>query len=217
MRSLSLVAIGLAFVAIDFRTEALDLLPDPIGWVLVAVGFRRLGMNAIALLAGLSGVLSLSDVYLGFRYDAVDTLTGVVTRECPPLSSCVEVLAYEEVGVGLGTGMALAAVVGTVTVVLLLRRLESTVGVLSDYLEVRLGMRVLQFVVPVVWAVPLVAVVAWQLIDDGQYQPFWTGGLSYVAGITTVVMSVVVVVVARFSAKVGWSIESPVGQELSGR
>jgi hypothetical protein len=38
MRPLSLTAGGLGLVILDFRTESLDLLPDPVGWVLVSVG-----------------------------------------------------------------------------------------------------------------------------------------------------------------------------------
>jgi len=37
VRPLALVAGGIALVVLDFRTESLDLLPDPVGWALIAV------------------------------------------------------------------------------------------------------------------------------------------------------------------------------------
>lgn len=41
-RPLPLIAGGLALVLVDFRAESLDLLPDPVGWLLVAVGAMTL-------------------------------------------------------------------------------------------------------------------------------------------------------------------------------
>lgn len=38
MRSLATVAWGMILVVADFRINDLDLIPDPVGWVLVAVG-----------------------------------------------------------------------------------------------------------------------------------------------------------------------------------
>ena len=76
MRPLSLITGGLALVVLDFRTESLDLLPDPVGWVLVAVGSRGLSLVSVSWLAGITATLSVSDAALPYRYVGIDPLTG---------------------------------------------------------------------------------------------------------------------------------------------
>ncbi|WP_159081692.1 hypothetical protein [Nocardioides sediminis] len=51
MRPLQSVAMGLVVVALTARLHGYDALPDAVGWVLVLLGIRRLGLSR--LLAGL--------------------------------------------------------------------------------------------------------------------------------------------------------------------
>lgn len=46
MHPLNLVALGIAVVALDFRLQAIDLLPDVAGWILVGVGLWQSGQRA---------------------------------------------------------------------------------------------------------------------------------------------------------------------------
>lgn len=105
------VAWGLLLVLLDLRVGWFDLLPDVVGWVLVAVGTGRLladrpgdpGGRLVRLGAGLSAVLALADVVArvvvdGGRPDAVALVLGTG-------------------GIALGTAMfSLAAVVSVLTV-----------------------------------------------------------------------------------------------------
>jgi len=51
MRPLTFVAVGLAVVAVDIRTERLDLLPDALGWGLIALGAWRMSLTRPAIAA----------------------------------------------------------------------------------------------------------------------------------------------------------------------
>ena len=86
---LRLVAVGLLVAVLDLRLFAVDLLPDVVGWALVAVGVRRLpGLLAggrapavAAAAAGVAAVLGLADqvvalVAPGARGDVVGAVLG---------------------------------------------------------------------------------------------------------------------------------------------
>ena len=67
--ALGWAAFGLAIVTLDFRVNGLDVLPDVIGWVMVAFALSTLprgpgGFRVPAGLAWLAAVLSLADVKL---------------------------------------------------------------------------------------------------------------------------------------------------------
>lgn len=93
VRALTLVAVGILLVAIDFRTSALDLLPDPLGWVLFALGSSRLAVPLAARLGVVAALLSLGDLFLGFSYELV-LPTGDVVDSCPATETCSEFIRY---------------------------------------------------------------------------------------------------------------------------
>lgn len=67
MRPLVLVALGLVLVALDLRIGGLDLLPDPLGWVVAAVGAgllrdRHVGFLVAAVACAAGVLLSLPDM-----------------------------------------------------------------------------------------------------------------------------------------------------------
>lgn len=68
VRPLAIVVLGLALAVLDFRTEALDLLPDALGWGLVALGAWRLGLLVAARLAVATGIASTADAWFPFHY-----------------------------------------------------------------------------------------------------------------------------------------------------
>lgn len=86
---LRLVAVGLLVAALDLRVVAVDLLPDVVGWALVAVGVRRLpgllaggrAPAAAAAAAAVAAVLGLADQVValaapGARGDVVGAVLG---------------------------------------------------------------------------------------------------------------------------------------------
>lgn len=76
VRPLPMMVGGLALVVLDFRTEALDLRPDIVGWALIAVATWRLALRAAACLAVAAGTASLADAWLPYLYVRVDPTTG---------------------------------------------------------------------------------------------------------------------------------------------
>lgn len=84
----SMIATGFVLVFLDLRINQLDLLFDPIGWLLVIVGLGRLArsvhpeFNNARVAAILAGLLSITDVIgtavpaeLDFLYDVLLVLT----------------------------------------------------------------------------------------------------------------------------------------------
>ena len=83
MRPLTLVAAGLVVVVVDLRTEYLDLLPDPVGWGLVAVGAWRLAVTPAAWAAGLATLVSAANVNVPYRFVRLDPETGEQVEPVP--------------------------------------------------------------------------------------------------------------------------------------
>jgi hypothetical protein len=205
MRPLSLIAGGLALVVLDFRTESLDLLPDPIGWVLVAVACSRLGLVGASWLAVLAGVLSVSDAALPYRYVRFGSVSG--EGDGPSLGAGVEPSVqhvFDPVSGWRLAGMALAMVVAGVALWLLLRGLERRAdghGEADTVSRLRLG----RWLVAAVWVLPyLVAVGRAVVVHSGTFDPVWNGGAEYVALAGLVVVAYVVVLLA-VEADAAWA------------
>jgi len=84
---LRLIAGGLLMVALDLRVDGVDLVPDVIGLVLVAVGLRRLGAgDPVVVLAvrvsAVAAVLSLADLV---RVPVVSVVYDVAVAIVPVL------------------------------------------------------------------------------------------------------------------------------------
>jgi hypothetical protein len=62
MRPLAKLAIGLLVAAVDFRLSGLDVILDPVGWLLVASGLGDLALRPAQVAALLTAALSLGDV-----------------------------------------------------------------------------------------------------------------------------------------------------------
>lgn len=202
-RALILVAVGVAIVAVDFRTEALDLLPDPIGWVLFAIGASRLSLPTAARLGAATALLSLGDLFLDFSYVFVGP-DGTVATECSGGIGCDEMIRYDAVSAPIAIVIGLAAIMGGAAVITLLERLR------ADPTESLVGpnvLRCLQVLVAVVWVLPVAAVVGASLVSGFRYEPFWDGGLVYVSGAATVVTLSVALAIAVYSNSTGRTLE----------
>lgn len=207
MPALTSAAIGLALVAVDFRTEALDLLPDPAGWLLVAYAAWRLAERSSALLAVAAAVLSLSDVWLAFRYLVLDPVTFQVIPRCLSAAPCPVRLEYDQVGWERAAVIALATAAGTLAVVLLLRRLTGIDAGSAREQVVRRRARQAAVLLPVAWTAPFLGVVAADTGADGRYQPFWDGGLAFLSPVLMLVLLAVAVFLLYASHLLGRSVE----------
>lgn len=211
-RALSLIAVGLLVVAIDFRTEALDLAPDPLGWLLIAVGAHRLAQPAATLLAALAAGLSFADVYLGFRYILIGP-DGDIVETCPINASCDDVISYVTVSTCRSILIAVAAIAGGASIILVLNRMR---GAGSSRIVTPTVLTLLQIAVAALWVVPVVAVIGTAIVRGERYRPFWTGGLAYLSATTTVVVTLIAIAIAIYSTHTGTSIETPDSKPTSG-
>jgi hypothetical protein len=183
---LGLMAGGLGLVAIDFRTESLDLLPDPLGWLLVALGAALLGLRWAAWGSAVTGVLSVSDAFLDYRYRLIDPETLKPVDHCPPevladAQLCSERVVFDPVTGWRLAALAGAAVLGVGAVVLLLTGLRRRARRDDDQTAAgRLSL--LRAIVVVAWGIPQLVAIAWALTRDPvAYDPIWNDEAEYAA------------------------------------
>jgi hypothetical protein len=203
MRPLALAAGGVALVVLDFRTEALDLLPDPLGWALVAVAASWLGATAVMRLAAVTGLLSLADAALPFRYVQINPMTGEpVTGPArgKPVSVQLDYLPLA------GTRLTLlaAAVVGAgATLWMLLGRLRRRANYVEDDRAVT-RLRWAQWAVAGAWVGPYLVTVALAATRDGRYDPVWNHGYEYL-GLAGLGAGAYVIAVLAGSTRASWA------------
>lgn len=167
-------------VALDFRVVALDVLPDAVGWLLVAIGSWKLALARPATLAVVATLASAPDIIAPHHYDALDPITGRVVPSPAPGTQYPERLAFDRltdlrlllaVAAMVAGGLALWSLLGT------LRDRARLTG--DDAAAGRLG--VLRWLVPALWVGPVLIVGAVQSARDGGFDPVWNGGLELVA------------------------------------
>lgn len=195
------LAAGLALVGADVRTEHLDLLPDPVGWLMVANGARVLSLRLATGLAVTAAVLSLATVHLPFRFIRTDPVIGQPIDEVSQLEQTYtsmpggpmndvnhqitaghiqpasERLLFDDVtGWRLGATV-LMAIAGGLALWLLARSLYRRAKA-ADRSGAAAMLRWLKWLAPAAWALPLLAVMAAAIADDGRFDPIWNGSLS---------------------------------------
>jgi hypothetical protein len=179
---LLLVAGGVGIVVLDFRTEALDLVPDPVGWLLVAVGAWVLSVRPAAASALLAAAFSVAETYLPYERLLIDPDTGEVVTVCTNLAQpCGEVLRYDALSgwpLAALAGMFVAGAVALGLLLLALRRRAIDSG--DRGASNRLALLAAALVA--VWALPpLVGIASAALSDPVRYDPIWNGGAELVA------------------------------------
>lgn len=187
---LLLIAGGVGIVVLDFRTEALDLVPDPAGWLLIAVGGWVLSVRPAAGLAGLAAVFSVAEAYLPYVRLLIDPDTGEVVEVCTNLTRpCGEVLRYDPVSgwplaALAGMVVAGAAALGVLLLALRRRAIESGDRGAAGRLTL------LAAAVVAVWALPpVVGIASAALSDPARYDPIWNGSAELLAmlGLATLI------------------------------
>lgn len=201
-RPLSLIAAGLVFVALDFRIVHVDLLPDPVGWFLVALAAHRWAQRTPLLLAGFATVATLPDVLLTYHYDDLDPLTGEVVVNGGG-TGYDQRLAFDRITDVRGLLAVLALAAGGLALFLLLTMLEDRADLLGD----RPASSQLWFARVLLvagWIVPHVGVMAFQWLSGDGLDPVWNGGLELVAQ-PGLVVAALLVVGAVINRNRGWT------------
>jgi hypothetical protein len=196
IRPLSLIAVGVAIVALDFRVVAVDVLPDVVGWLLVAAGAWRLAVRAPFVLALLAALASGPDVVSPHHYDALDPLTGQVVASPPPGTSYPERLAFDRLHDLRLVLVLVAMAAGGAALWAILGVLRQRAGAKGDTTTAP-RLAVLRWSVPLLWVAPYVGVAAVQGLGDDGFDPVWNGayealalvGLAAVAGLVWVFLT----------------------------
>lgn len=212
-RPLLLIAGGLAIVALDFRVEALDLLPDPLGWAFVAIGAGVLSLRPVAWLAWATVLLSVADAYLPYRRVLLDPESGEIVERCTSLLGCSEVVHYVAASGWHLAAMAAALVGATLTLLVLaleLRRraLAAGDGRGADRWALLAGG------IALVWALPQAVAMGRGAVSHDGYDPVWNGSAEYLALSGLVVLITIMAELWRRGGA-GWAI--PRERQLASR
>jgi hypothetical protein len=204
MRPLVVGSAGVALVALDFRTESLDLLADPVGWGLVGVAAGWLALPLAARLAWATALLSLADAALPYHYVRVDPFTGeAVVGPAPGRPVSIRLDFFLISGWRLAA-LAASVVTGGATLWVLLGRLARRAAYEEDDRGAR-RLRLARWAVIACWIVPYLVTVAIAVLrDDGRYDPVWNHGLEYL-GLAGLAAAIYVAVVLAGSAGASWA------------
>jgi hypothetical protein len=212
MRPLTFVAVGLILIAVDVRTELIDVLPDALGWALVAFGAWRLSLTVPAIAAAATTLLTLPEASLPHRFVMLDPETGEPITPRPGIVlGYPKQLVFDDL-----TGWRLAALVaalvaGGATMWLLLGAL-ATRATAWDRAGTARQLHWLRWLTLGVWTGPSLVVVAVSA-EDGSFDPVWNGSLELLALAGTVVFGAVAAVLLRESNRAWavpqWSADRP--------
>jgi hypothetical protein len=193
-REVVVATVGVAFVAIDFRTRAFDWLPDPIGWASVAWAAMGLRVRSAAAAAAVAGVLSVSDLALPYRVVSVDPLTGEVVDPAAGVRY-PEHQRWDHVSDVRAVLMAAAVLAGTCALVLLVQALAGRAAA-RGAMGAKRRLDALGWCLPLAWALPFVAVVTAALADGREFDPVWGWPVELLALPGVAVLGAVVVTLA---------------------
>ena len=198
MRPLTFVAVGLALIAIDIRTEHLDLLPDALGWSLVALGAWRCALTVPAIAAAATALLVLPEVSLPYHFVMVDPQTGETVTPRPGVDLAYpEQLVFDDLTGWRLAALAAAAVAGGVALWLLLGALAKRAAA-WERVDTARQIRWLRWLTLVVWTGgPLVVLVVSVSSGEASFDPVWNGSLELLAMAGIVLIAALIAVLLR--------------------
>ncbi|MGH9110903.1 MAG: hypothetical protein ACRDZN_01160, partial [Acidimicrobiales bacterium] len=181
MRPLTHIAAGLVMVVVDLRTEYVDLLPDTVGWALVALGAWHLAMTGPALAAVATALLAVPEVSLPYRYVRVHPETGETIEPQPGVQLDVpRQLVFDDLSGWRVAMVGVATLAAAVTLWWLLGALSTRAGAWQRAVTAR-RLHLLRWLVLVAWLVPYLVVIAASVRRDGSFDPVWNDRLELVA------------------------------------
>ncbi|HKA83991.1 MAG TPA: hypothetical protein VKD21_09010 [Acidimicrobiales bacterium] len=195
MRPLTFVAVGLALIAVDIRTEHLDLLPDAIGWGLVAFGAWRSALVVPAIAAAATALLTLPEVSLPHHFVMVDPQTGETIKPRPGVDLAYpEQLTFDDLTGWRLAVLAAAVVTGGVALWLLLGDLAGRAAAWERAGTAR-RLRWLRWLTLALWTGGLLVVLVVSASSgEASFDPVWNGSLELLAMAGIVVIAAVIVV-----------------------
>jgi hypothetical protein len=204
MRPLTLVAVGLVLIAVDVRTELLDVLPDALGWGLVAFGAWRLSLTLPAIAAATTTLLTLPEVSLPHRLVMLDPRTGVrITPRPGVVLGYPKQLVFDDLTGWRLAALTAALIAGGATMWLLLGALATRAAAWERASTARL-LHWLRWLTLVVWTGPTLVVLVAEA-EDGSFDPVWNGSLELLALAGTLVLGGVAIALVRESNR-AWAV-----------
>jgi hypothetical protein len=205
MRPLMFVAVGLVLVAIDIRTEHLDVLPDALGWGIVAFGAWRMSFTMPAIAAAATALLVLPEVSLPHHFVMLNPVTGERITPRPGVElGYAEHLVFDELRGWRLAALAAGLIAGGLTLWLLLGALAGRAAAWERAGTAR-QIRWLRWLTLGVWTGPFLVVLAVASAEDGSFDPMWSGSLELLAVAGIVIIGCVVVVLLSESNR-AWAV-----------
>ena len=199
---LSLVSAGIALVALDLRIVNVDLVPDVVGWGLVAVGAWRLEDRLAAAAAGVATAAAVPDLALTYHWEDLDPITGEVVVGGGG-TAYDQRIAFDLITDARAPLSVLALTSGGLALVILLGRLERKALVLGDQTAAT-HLLVGRVSIALAWVFPHLVVMLLQLLTGDGLDPVWGGSLELVALLGLLVAGLVGVTLARYRNR-GWT------------
>lgn len=204
MRPLHAAAAGVALITFDFRTTSLDLFPDVLGWLLLAVAVHALRGWAWTALPLAGAILSLSTLVLPYHWIQIDPFTGehVLVDEDTDLGYA-ELLEYDDL-TGARLAMAAGATLAAAAAIWLLADgVARRAGARGSEASAR-ALRTVAAAVIGLWAVPRLVGMAAGAIGDG-YDPVWNDPAARL-GMVGILAGVALAAVLVRQAREPWSL-----------
>jgi hypothetical protein len=198
MGALAIMGLGVVLVGVEFRLNAIDVLADPLGWLLVALGAWMLAAKGASGLALLAAPLGAAGAYLTFQTVLVDSATDKAVTVCPHNGFCYEQIRFDDVGSLRALALLGMALAGGGALVWILRILRIEVGPPTADINLRRQMWVLEILVPVVWALPVVLLAGIAVVTGDGYDPVWSERLEPVTYARFAVMAWLAVILFVF-------------------
>ncbi|MET0827382.1 MAG: hypothetical protein ABWZ89_12780, partial [Acidimicrobiales bacterium] len=174
MGALTVTGLGVVLVGVEFRLNAIDVLADPLGWLFVALGAWMLAARGPCALALLAAPLSAAGAYLTFRTVLVDSATDNAVIVCPHGGFCYEQIRFDDLGSLRAMALLGMALAGGGALVWILRILRTEVGPPTSDVTLRDQMWMLEILVPLVWALPVVLLAGIAIVTGDGYDPVWS-------------------------------------------
>lgn len=199
MKVLWPIAIGVLLVGIDFRLNAPDLLADPLGWLLVAIGAWFLKARGAALLALVAAPLSASTTWLSYHMALIDSTTGEEVQSCGTDAFCYREVRYDDLGTLRSVAVLAALLAGGAALVWIVRILRTEVGDPTKQLPLRQQLAILELAVAAVWVVPVAIFATRAALSGDGYDPVWDENLELLGYARFAVMAWLAVVLFLFA------------------